>query len=62
MSTKNDGMPWILGSNNREETEKANGVGKTECDAGDEAMSSFTTVWGMSRSVNHLIGRQVDSS
>ncbi|KAK7988761.1 hypothetical protein PG989_009076 [Apiospora arundinis] len=33
---KNNGTPWILGSKNREETEKAKEVGKTEYDAGDE--------------------------
>ncbi|KAK7924941.1 hypothetical protein PG985_006995 [Apiospora marii] len=33
---KNNGTPWILGSKNREETEKAKEVGRTCYDAGDE--------------------------
>ncbi|KAK8042289.1 hypothetical protein PG993_006812 [Apiospora rasikravindrae] len=33
---KNNGTPWIMGSKNRKETEKAKKVGRTAYDAGDE--------------------------
>ncbi|KAK8089830.1 hypothetical protein PG997_004791 [Apiospora hydei] len=33
---KNNGTPWISGSKNREETEKAKKIGRTAYDAGDE--------------------------